>query len=84
MLEELIAERRLEPDRGGQGEVLAALIFGAVDGEKLTPAELVQNCIFLLNAGHETTANLVGNSNRYAARLSRPTDPPAGRSGVDR
>ena len=32
-----------------------------MDGEKLTPIELIQNCIFLLNAGHETTANLVGN-----------------------
>ena len=61
MLEELIADRRLEPASGAQGEVLAALIFGQVDGEKLTPVELVQNCIFLLNAGHETTANLVGN-----------------------
>jgi cytochrome P450 len=24
-------------------------------------AELLQNCIFLLNAGHETTTNLIGN-----------------------
>lgn len=62
LLEELIAERRQRPDSAGQGEVLAALIFGEVAGEKLTPVELVQNCIFLLNAGHETTANLVGNS----------------------
>ena len=62
LLEELIADRRQQPGSGGQGEVLAALIFGEVDGEKLTPVELVQNCIFLLNAGHETTANLVGNS----------------------
>lgn len=61
MLEELIAKRREQPNSAGQGEVLAALIFGDVDGEKLTPVELVQNCIFLLNAGHETTANLVGN-----------------------
>ena len=43
------------------GEVLAALIFGEVEGEHLSPTELIQNCIFLLNAGHETTANLVGN-----------------------
>lgn len=61
LLEDLIADRRRQPDSGGQGEVLAALIFGEVDGEKLSPVELVQNCIFLLNAGHETTANLVGN-----------------------
>ena len=59
LLEELIAKRRERPDEGDIGEVLAALIFGEVDGEKLTPVELVQNCIFLLNAGHETTANMV-------------------------
>jgi len=59
MLEELIAKRRERPDAGDIGEVLAALIFGEVDGEKLTAVELVQNCIFLLNAGHETTANMV-------------------------
>jgi len=61
LLEELIAKRRTKPKGGEMGEVLAALIFGEVDGEKLSPVELVQNCIFLLNAGHETTANLVGN-----------------------
>jgi hypothetical protein len=59
LLEELVAKRREQPDEGGIGEVLAALIFGEVDGEKLTAVELVQNCIFLLNAGHETTANMV-------------------------
>ena len=25
-------------------------------------AELTQNCIFILNAGHETTTNLIGNA----------------------
>lgn len=60
-LEELIAERRQNPDAGGQGEVLSALIFGEVNGESLSLVELVQNCIFLLNAGHETTANLTAN-----------------------
>jgi len=61
LLEELIAERRKTPEGGEMGEVLASLIFGEVDWQKLTPIELIQNCIFLLNAGHETTANLVGN-----------------------
>jgi cytochrome P450 len=31
-------------------------------GEKLSELELLHNCIFLLNAGHETTTNLIGNS----------------------
>ena len=26
-----------------------------------TEKELLHNCIFLLNAGHETTTNLIGN-----------------------
>ncbi|NEV80865.1 cytochrome P450, partial [Rhodopseudomonas sp. BR0C11] len=37
------------------------LILGETGGEKLTAKELLHNCIFLLNAGHETTTNLIGN-----------------------
>lgn len=59
-LRQLIAERRRRPDAGGQGEVLAALIFGEADGERLSEQELLHNCIFILNAGHETTTSLVG------------------------
>ncbi|MBT7137852.1 MAG: cytochrome P450 [Rhodospirillaceae bacterium] len=63
LLEQLIADRRKKGDQvGSQGEVLAALIFGEVDGRKLSEKELVQNCIFLLNAGHETTTSMVGNA----------------------
>ena len=61
-LQDLIDHRRKNPDQGGKGEVLTALIFGEVDGETLSDVELVQNCIFLLNAGHETTANLTANA----------------------
>ncbi len=32
------------------------------DGEKLSHTELLHNCIFTLNAGHETTTNLIGNA----------------------
>lgn len=53
----------------GFGDVLAGLIRGE-NGERLTADELVQNCIFLLNAGHETTANLIGNG--AAALLDWP------------
>lgn len=62
LLDDLIAHRRANPDQGGQGEVLQSLIFGEVDGRRLTNEELIQNCIFLLNAGHETTTSLVANS----------------------
>jgi cytochrome P450 len=53
--------------RSGAGEVLAALIGGsefnpsAPANERLSELELIHNCIFLLNAGHETTTNLIGN-----------------------
>ncbi|MCU0763473.1 MAG: cytochrome P450 [Hydrogenophaga sp.] len=59
-LRTLVAERR---DRPGDPErdVLTRLIQGEGDGEQLSEVELLQNCIFLLNAGHETTTNLIGN-----------------------
>ena len=58
-LEGLIAERKKNPGDPSI-DVLTRLMQG--DGkEHLTHVELVQNCIFLLNAGHETTTNLIGN-----------------------
>jgi len=42
--------------------VLTRLIQGEEGGERLTHRELLHNCIFLLNAGHETTSNLIGNA----------------------
>jgi cytochrome P450 len=30
--------------------------------DKLSESELLQNCVFILNAGHETTTNLIGNA----------------------
>ena len=41
--------------------MLTRLIQGEDNGERLTEKELLHNCIFLLNAGHETTTNLIGN-----------------------
>ena len=59
-LKELVADRRARP-LDPEVDVLTRLIQGESDGERLTEEELVQNCIFLLNAGHETTTNLIGN-----------------------
>ncbi len=59
-LEGLVANRRAHlgnPDT----DVLSRLIIGEANGEKLGHRALLQNCIFLLNAGHETTTNLIGN-----------------------
>ena len=62
ILNDLINFRRENPDSAQQGEVLESLIFGEHEGRKLDQKELIQNCIFLLNAGHETTTSLVSNS----------------------
>ena len=60
-LETLVARRRAAPGDPAH-DVLTRLIQGeSSDGEQLTAAELLHNCIFLLNAGHETTTNLIGN-----------------------
>jgi cytochrome P450 len=56
----LCAERRKRPG-DPDVDVLTRLIQGEPDGERLTEKELAHNCIFLLNAGHETTTNLIGN-----------------------
>ncbi len=59
-LKELIAARRRQPGNP-ESDVLTRLLRGEKDGEKLTDTELYHQCIFLLNAGHETTTNLIGN-----------------------
>lgn len=61
LLNDLIDHRRAHPEGAGQGEVLEALIFGEFEGRRLSQEELIQNCIFLLNAGHETTTSLMAN-----------------------
>jgi cytochrome P450 len=59
-LETLVERRRAKPGNP-ERDVLTRLIQGEDDGERLTEKELLHNCIFLLNAGHETTTNLIGN-----------------------
>jgi cytochrome P450 len=65
-LRDLVARRQNEGELHA-GEILSTLI-GATDlgghdqdGDRLSELELLHNCIFLLNAGHETTTNLIGN-----------------------
>ena len=58
---EILVERRRQRPGNPDRDVLTRLIQGEADGEKLTAKELLHNCIFLLNAGHETTTNLIGN-----------------------
>jgi cytochrome P450 len=65
-LRRLIAHRNRE-QAGNDAEILSKLIAGSelcpagVPRECMSELELLHNCIFLLNAGHETTTNLIGN-----------------------
>ncbi|MDE4175092.1 cytochrome P450 [Phaeobacter sp. PT47_59] len=56
----LIADRRAHPG-DPETDVLTRLIRGEGADAQLSEIELIQNCIFILNAGHETTTNLIGN-----------------------
>ena len=60
-LRTLVADRRTRPGDPAR-DVLTRLIAGEADGERLSETELLHNCIFILNAGHETTTNLIGNA----------------------
>jgi len=59
-LQHLVDARRRQPG-DHESDVLTRLVQGESDGARLTANELYHNCIFLLNAGHETTTNLIGN-----------------------
>jgi cytochrome P450 len=58
-LREIVDERRINPG-DPETDVLTRLIQS--EEGRLSPEELYQNCIFILNAGHETTTNLIGNA----------------------
>lgn len=58
-LRELVAQRQRTPG-DPDTDVLTRLLRGDDQG-RLDETELLHNCIFLLNAGHETTTNLIGN-----------------------
>jgi hypothetical protein len=60
-LRTLIAQRRrhLADD---DDTMLARLIRQERAAEPISETELLHNCVFLLNAGHETTTNLIGNA----------------------
>ncbi|MEM7523707.1 MAG: cytochrome P450, partial [Pseudomonadota bacterium] len=59
-LRDLVARRRAAPG-DPETDVLTRLMQ-ADGGAGLSETELLQNCIFILNAGHETTTNLIGNA----------------------
>ncbi len=66
-LDQIISER-LRTAHSDPAEILSKLVEASDcaaqrhDSERLAKLELIHNCIFLLNAGHETTTNLIGNA----------------------
>jgi hypothetical protein len=53
----VVAERRAQP----RADLLSVLVKAEEAGDRLSEGELFANTILLLNAGHETTTNLIGN-----------------------
>lgn len=76
-LEPVIRERRANP----RDDLMSILASTGEDGDRLTDDELVSTCIVLLFAGHETTANLLGNGLlallRHPVQLDRLRRDPA-------
>lgn len=90
----LVADRRKHPG-DPEHDVLTRLIQGESGGERLSETELLHNCIFILNAGHETTTNLIGNAlvalqewpeqkQQLIAAIGREPDRPALQPVLDR
>jgi hypothetical protein len=67
-LEPLIEEARRRP----RADLISILAAPAAEGDDLGPDELVSTCVTLLFAGHETTANLIGNG--LTALLRHPDE----------
>jgi pimeloyl-[acyl-carrier protein] synthase len=55
---ELAERRRAAPT----DDLLTSLLEAEAEGSRLTHTELIANCILLLQAGHETTQDLLGNA----------------------
>lgn len=54
----VVQERRAHP----RDDLISAFVQAEVDGDRLSDDEVISNCLLLFGAGHETTANLIGNT----------------------
>nr|WP_254390867.1 cytochrome P450 [Streptomyces sp. AC550_RSS872] len=63
---ELIAERRRSP----RDDLVSHLVKAEESGDRLSENETLATCVLLINAGHETTVNLI--SNGILALLNHP------------
>jgi cytochrome P450 len=57
----IIAEQGASEDVEDAEDLISALLRAEVDGERLTPEEIVRFCVTLVVAGSETTTFLIGN-----------------------
>lgn len=77
-LRELIAVRRKNLDGD---DIITRLLRWESNGYRLSERQVYHQCIFLLNAGHETTTNLIGNG--VHALLTRPATHRRIRGNID-
>ena len=82
-------ERLIEEKRSNPGsDLLSSLVAVEDEGDRLTHDELLGTCLLILFAGHETTANLIGNGT-YALMRNRDqwdrlvAEPDLARSAVE-
>jgi len=60
-LEEIIRRLLIQRHKGKQSDLISALLAIEEDGKLISEQEIVDFCVGLLMAGHETTTNLIGN-----------------------
>jgi cytochrome P450 len=73
----LVAQRRQEP----RADLISALVRAEEEGSRLTDEEVCANASLMLQAGHESTTNLIGNGTlallRFPDEWRRLRDDPA-------
>jgi cytochrome P450 len=62
---EIVAQRTREP----RNDIISQMVAARDEKEAMTADEVIATCILLLFAGHETTANLLGNGLYYSMRF---------------
>ncbi|MGB9367056.1 MAG: cytochrome P450 [Xanthobacteraceae bacterium] len=62
---DIVAERTREP----RDDIISQTVAARDEKETMTADEVIATCILLLFAGHETTANLLGNGLYYSMRF---------------
>ena len=87
-LKDLIIWKRGRLAKREKTDILSTLLADHESADGLTELELMHNCIFLLNAGHDTTAMLISNGFdllfRFPDQMARlRADPSLIKSGIE-